>query len=339
MNVRGPRLRRLLPMLVNKSQNLGDVFERMKNTAFGGRDLGIAWSVLERIASDPSYCTVLTVSGAMSVAKMGPLFAQWMEHGIVKCVITTGAVVTHSLVEETGGHHYRVPAETTDSDLRDLGMNRVYDSIESDENLDRLASRVLTILRRRSVQSEKGSADLVKMISEGLKLSKRGLVGAALKNAVPVFVPALTDSELGLWLFEAWSKNQENGVVRDYSPMVDLRQYATFLLGADKLAIISVGGGVPRNWAQQMIPFLESGRLPLPRKRRRSLRFSAGIRVCPDSPALGHLSGSSYSEAVSWGKVDPELRHFAEVRCDATIVFPILTKALIDYVPKKEMKD
>jgi deoxyhypusine synthase len=320
-------------MQVTKSQNLGDVFERMKSTAFGGRDLGIAWSVLERIASDPSYCTVLTISGAMSVAKMGPLFAQWIEHGIVKCVITTGAVVTHSLVEETGGHHYRVPEEITDSGLRDLGLNRVYDSIESDDNLDRVAARVLNILRRRSDQSEKGSSDLVKTISEGLKLSKEGLVGAAVKNAVPLFVPALTDSELGLWLFEAWSGN---GVVRTYSPMVDLRQYATFLLRADKLAIISVGGGVPRNWAQQMIPFLESGRSPLFPKRRRSLRFSAGIRVCPDSPALGHLSGSSYSEAVSWGKVDPKLRFFAEVRCDATIVFPILTKALIDFLPNKK---
>jgi deoxyhypusine synthase len=87
---------------------------------------------------------------------------------------------------------------------------------------------------------EKGSSDLVKTISEGLKLSKKGLVGAAVKNAVPVFVPALTDSEVGLWLFEAWAGN---GVVRSYSPMVDLRQYATLLLGADKLAIISVGGG------------------------------------------------------------------------------------------------
>jgi deoxyhypusine synthase len=323
-------------MHVCKSQNLGDVLESMKSTAFGGRELGVAWSVLERIASDPSYCTILTVSGAMSVAKMGPLFAQWIEHGIAKCVITTGAVVTHSLVEETGGHHYRVPNETTDLRLRDLGLNRVYDSLESDENLDRVAARVRTILRRPPHHSEKGSSDLIKAISEGLRLSPKGLVGAAVKNSVPIFVPALTDSELGLWIFEAWMRNQGNGVARDYSPMIDLRQYSSLLLEADKLAIVSVGGGVPRNWAQQMIPFLESGwLLPSPRKRRRILRFSAGIRICPDPPAFGHLSGSSYSEAVSWGKVIPELRHFAEVRCDATIAFPILTKALIDFLPNK----
>jgi deoxyhypusine synthase len=335
MNMRGPRLRRLLPMRVDKAQSLGDLLDCMKSTAFGGRELGAAWSVLERIASDPSYFTVLTISGAMTVAKMGPLFAQWIEHGIVNCVITTGAVITHSLVEETGGHHFRMPPETKDSKLRELGLNRVYDSIESDKNLDRVAARVLTILRRLPPHTVEGSSDLVRAVSEGLNLSPSGLVGAAVKNSVPIFVPALTDSELGLWIFETWAGTHGNNIQLDYSPMVDLLQYSSLLLKVNKLAIVSVGGGVPRNWAQQMIPFLECGRLPLSLRKRRRTRFSAGIRICPDSPAFGHLSGSSYSEAVSWGKVDQKLSHFAEVHCDATIAFPILTKALIDFLPSK----
>ena len=100
---------------------------------------------------------------------------------------------------------------------------------------------------------------------------------------------------------------------------------------AKQLGILTVGGGVPRNWAQQVAPYYDitnarlGTNLPLP-------RFRYGVRICPEPVHWGGLSGCTYSEGVSWGKFVPESDggRFAEVPCDATIALPLLVKALFE---------
>ena len=116
----------------------------------------------------------------------------------------------------------------------------------------------------------------------------------------------------------------------NFNPFLDLGSYASRIVAARKLGIFTVGGGVPRNWAQQVAPFLEllQGRLgyEVP-----ELRYHYGVRLCPEPAHWGGLSGSTYQEGVSWGKFyHPEDGgRFAEVLCDATIAWPVLLKAVI----------
>lgn len=89
---------------------------------------------------------------------------------------------------------------------------------------------------------------------------------------------------------------------------------------------------MPRNWAQQMLPFLgsETGNrgVQLP-------EVVAAVRICPDPAFLGHLSGSTYSEGISWGKFDSQNKeNLVEVHCDATIAFPFLARAMLEYLDK-----
>ena len=110
-----------------------------------------------------------------------------------------------------------------------------------------------------------------------------------------------------------------------FNPFLDLGAYAQKALATPKLGIFTVGGGVPRNWAQQVAPYLDLLQtrlnLDLP-----EVRFHYGVRLCPEPAHWGGLSGCTFKEGVSWGKfVSPEDGgRYAEVLCDATIAWPLL---------------
>jgi deoxyhypusine synthase len=121
-----------------------------------------------------------------------------------------------------------------------------------------------------------------------------------------------------------------------FNPFLDLSAYAQQALQAKKLGIFTIGGGVPRNWAQQVAPYLEllgtRLQIELP-----EVRFRYGVRLCPEPAHWGGLSGCTYKEGVSWGKfVAPEDGgRFAEVLCDATIAWPILLKGVSQRLKKQ----
>jgi deoxyhypusine synthase len=97
------------------------------------------------------------------------------------------------------------------------------------------------------------------------------------------------------------------------------------------LGIFTIGGGVPRNWAQQVAPYYEIANYRLGTEWKEP-RFKYGVRICPEPVHWGGLSGCTYSEGVSWGKfVSPQDGGlFAEVYADATVVLPLLMKAVFD---------
>jgi deoxyhypusine synthase len=161
---------------------------------------------------------------------------------------------------------------------------------------------------------------------------ERGILPTARKLGIPVYVPAFTDSELGLD-FEVTNRRRElSGKKRlAYDPFQDLRHYTDLCRTKKKLGIFTIGGGVPRNWAQQVGPFWEilDKRIP---GTGALIRFSYGVRICPEPDHWGGLSGCSYSEGVSWGKFVPpeEGGLWAEVPADATIAWPLVVGAVLE---------
>jgi len=121
-----------------------------------------------------------------------------------------------------------------------------------------------------------------------------------------------------------------------FDPFEDLEHFAATLLSQKRLGIFTIGGGVPRNWSQQFGPFIElrhrRGGEDLPLKR-----YHYGLRICPEPVYWGGLSGSPYSEAVSWGKFVPpaEGGKFGEVFVDATVGLPLIVAAVLERLKKK----
>ena len=167
-------------------------------------------------------------------------------------------------------------------------------------------------------------------------VEERGILKSAYEKGVPVYVPAFTDSELGLDFALSNRMRLRDGLpTLRFDPFLDLEHFADTLLKQKRLGIFTIGGGVPRNWAQQFGPFVEL-------RRRRAgeniplKRYQYGVRICPEPVYWGGLSGSPYSEAVSWGKFVPrsEGGRFGEVFVDATIGLPLLVAAVLERLDK-----
>ena len=149
---------------------------------------------------------------------------------------------------------------------------------------------------------------------------------------VPVYVPAFTDSELGLDVALHIQRAHRAGrpPVR-YDGFADLEHFKERILAAPRCGIFTIGGGVPRNWAQQVGPYLDitKKRLGIDVPQR---RFSYGVRICPEPAHWGGLSGCTYTEGVSWGKFVPpaEGGRYAEVFADATVAWPLVILAVAE---------
>ena len=120
-----------------------------------------------------------------------------------------------------------------------------------------------------------------------------------------------------------------------FDPFLDLGHFARLVSQSPRMGIVTIGGGVPRNWAQQAPPFLDIVNVRIGQDVPMT-RYRYGLRICPEPVHWGGLSGCTYSEGVSWGKFVPkeEGGRYAEVYADATIAWPILTKAVAQRLDK-----
>ena len=306
----------------------------MSQTAFGGRRLGEAADVLEAMVRDDSCYRVITISGAMTVAKQGLLLCEMIERGWVHAVVSTGALMTHGLAEAAGMLHFKHESSMRDEDLYERGYNRVYDTIELEKNLDDVERILQDSLADVSMDTVLSSRLVNELL--GRELSKRGVPRAILRSAlehkVPVFVPAFTDSELGLDLaIHNHLRAAQGRPVLRFDPFLDLDDFAERIMQQETVGIFTIGGGVPRNWAQQVGPYLDilRSRLGIAEEVR---RYKYAVRICPEPEHWGGLSGCSYTEGVSWGKFVPEKEggRFAEVFSDATIAWPLIFRAVLE---------
>ena len=126
----------LEPLDIAQSDSVDSLVRAMANTAFGGRRLGEAADVLEAMVRDKDCFRVVTITGAMTIAKQGLILCEMIERGWVQALVTTGALMTHGLVEGAGMQHFKHRPTMNDESLYKRGYNRVYDTIELEKNLD-----------------------------------------------------------------------------------------------------------------------------------------------------------------------------------------------------------
>ena len=326
----------IYPLDLSRIKTIDDLVRAMSQTAFTARQIGDAADVLEAMARDKECFAVMTLSGALTVGKMGLVFCDLVESGVIKAIVSTGALMAHGLVEATGRSHFRYNEKMDDRELFVAGYNRVYDSLEPEVNLDHVEEVMQQILERWGANDIVCSWKINRRIGEYLvRHSKgRGILKSCYQHNVPVFVPAFTDSELGIdfALHQRLRKKAGQQLLR-FDPYEDFEHYAATMLATKRMGIFTVGGGVPRNWAQQFGVYAEllarRGYEKLPLKR-----YNYGVRICPEPVNWGGLSGSTYTEAVSWGKFVPleEGGRFAEVLDDATVALPLIVGAVLQRI-------
>jgi deoxyhypusine synthase len=331
------KLRPIYPLDLAKCRTIDDLVRAMGDTAYTGRQVGDAADVLEAMARDKDCFVVMTLSGALTVGKMGLIFCDLIESGVVKAIVSTGALMAHGLVEATGRSHFRYdPSKMDDQQLFQAGYNRVYDSLEPEINLDYVEEVVDAIFDKWDASEVVCSWKVHRRIGEYLrkKASGRGILKSAFEHKVPVFVPAFSDSELGIdFALHKLARQRDKRPLLRFDPFEDFEKFADTMLATKKMGLFTVGGGVPRNWSQQFGVYGEllarRGYKDIPLKR-----YAYGVRICPEPAHWGGLSGSTYTEAVSWGKFVPaeEGGRLAEVFDDATVALPLIVGAVLQRI-------
>lgn len=347
-------LESLKPLDINKVKKFSDLTDSMAQTAFGGRIVGEAVDTLTQMSRDKDTFVVMTVSGAMTVAKMGLLICEMIDRGMVHALVVTGALMAHGLAEAAGMTHFKVPSNMSDEQMYLAGYDRVYDTVELEQNLDDTEELIFEVLSQIDENQVLCSRTINEAIGKYLLKSNKfkGVLKSAYQKGVPVYVPAFTDSELGLdlGLFNRLMLKQGKKI-RKYDPFLDLEHYTQLIWRQKKLGIFTIGGGVPRNWAQQVGPYIDlinqrgfnrkgSLREEPSGKDFKPIMFNYGLRICPEPVHWGGLSGCTYSEGVSWGKFVPQKLggKFSEVPSDATIAWPLILKATLEKLGKKPLK-
>jgi deoxyhypusine synthase len=295
-------------------------------------------AALQAMMRDKSCLRFLTISGAMTVGKMDLVICDMIDFGWIHVISSTGALMAHGLVSSIGLKHYKYNPAFNDTWLARRKLNRVTDTIEPETNLDAVEEVIGNVIDQLDGSRPISPTVLNKLIGKYLAEkypNERGVLKSAYLRGVPLFVPAFVDSELGN---DVYIHNLKRKRRKKKPLLIDLERDSTELIKlvteAKRFGIFTIGGGVPRNNVQNVAPLIDivNERLGATFPKR---RFSYGIRICPDRPYFGHLSGCTYSENESWRKAAKD-GIYAEIQADATQVWPFLVKYLMETLEVQE---
>jgi len=307
----------------------------LSGCSFQGRALSFALDVWEAMCRDKDCVRVISLAGAMVPAGMALVVIRLMEKGLLDAIICTGATLSHdlcNLVDQEEQAHYIGHEHEDDEVLRAEEINRIYDTYLPETAFRSAEQAVAEMLPTLTYDAGAGgvlSITTARFMEQlGARLKGTGILTVAARRGVPIFVPAISDSELGLNVLAANAR----GVLGEgrrvvFDTLGDVEDFSQMIVkGPRRAGLVTVGGGVPRNWAQQVYPYLNMKAVS---KADVADGYHYGVRITTDRPEFGGLSGCTISESKSWGKYENDAVE-ASVVCDATIAFPLLTSALFD---------
>ncbi|HOZ43093.1 MAG TPA: deoxyhypusine synthase [Methanoculleus sp.] len=294
---------------VRPGMTVGELVDELGRAgAYNGGSLWQAVNIYERMLRDEEALKFFGLSGAMVPGGMGGIVADLIRRRHIDILVSTGANLTHDIIEAIGCHHYHGVADVSDAELCEEGINRIYDIFLPNEAFIRFEEFMQDVYSSLPEGSAVSIAELLNRIGKRLDT---GILAEAAKAGVPVYCPAIQDSMIGLqyWLF-----SQTHKVT--VSAFGDMPALLDRCFEAERAGAILVGGGVPKNYILQSKLMTESG-------------FDYAVQLTGDRPDLGGLSGATLDEARSWGKLTGEATAVT-VYGDATISLPLLVAATLE---------
>ena len=300
-------------------QTILDLVRGFQYTSFQSRNVFKCYEVFRKMLDDPGCIIFLGLSGAMIPGGMRKVIRDMIEMKLIDVLVSTGANIFHDIFENFGYRHFVGSEEGDDDALRKHRIVRVYDALMDDHEINqviRLLSKVPEELEERVVSSRR----YLEVLGNRLK-GEGSILRAASHCGVPVFVPALSDSSIGIGLtfLHARKKAPSEGLVIDQ--IRDSYEIAQLKRMASVTGAVYIGGGVPKNYIQQLGPVNE-----LLFQEESGHRYA--FQVTTDDPKWGGLSGCTFDEAKSWGKIEKSST-YAALYMDATVALPLLVGAIL----------
>ena len=288
----------------------------MSKMSYSARDLARASEIYDRMLADKDCAVILCLAGSLFSAGLKRVVYDLVRHNMADVIVSTGAnVVDQDFFESLGFRHYRGTKWVDDCAMRDMRLDRIYDTFIDEDELGECDGALARIAGAMAPKPYSSREFIIEMGRYLVKHNKApdSITLECFKKGVPIFVPAFSDCSAGMGLLHHQWHNPESHVTIDSAR--DFRELCRIKLALKNTGLLMIGGGVPKNFAQDAPVGLEMiGFEPVMHK------YAVQITVADERD--GSLSGSTLREARSWGKID--ISEEQMVFCEATIAFPIL---------------
>ena len=319
-------LQRTIEHIDIKQHDVVQLVDAMQTMAFSSRDLYRASSIYERMLRDEECAVILCLAGSLISSGLKQVFVDLIRNNMVDAIVSTGAnIVDQDFFESLGFRHYIADelykAGTEDGTLRELMIDRIYDTLIDEEELrlcDDTTKQIVDSLDPRPYSSREIIAAMGAWLqSKGRVPSQGGVDGivlAAYEKDVPIFCPAFSDCSAGFGLVAHQHERQGRPMVSIDSAK-DFYELTKLKIENPTTGLLMIGGGVPKNFAQDIVVAADVLGVD-------ASMHKYAVQVTVADVRDGALSSSTLKEASSWGKVDTVYEQM--VFCEATLAVPLI---------------
>jgi deoxyhypusine synthase len=310
-----------------KQHNVVALVDAMDHMAYTSRDLARAASIYERMLRDTDCGVILCLAGSLISAGLKQVFIDLIRNNMVDAIVSTGAnIVDQDFFEALGFKHWIADelykSGTEDATLRELMIDRIYDTLIDEEELrhcDETTEKIANAIPPRPYSSREFIREMGAYLErEGKTPAKGGvdsIVLAAYEKDIPIFCPAFSDCSAGFGLVAHQHARQDKPKVSIDSAK-DFYELTQLKIANPTTGLLMIGGGVPKNFAQDIVVAADILGTEAPMHKY-------AIQITVADVRDGALSSSTLKEASSWGKVDTTFEQM--VYSEATLALPLIT--------------
>ncbi len=302
-------------LALTSKTRVADLVEAMAGMSIQARGIGECAQVLKGMYTDAKRPTVLLgLAGPLIAAGLRKVIRDLIAAGGVDVVVSTGAILYQDLYQAKGHQHFKGTPEADDAVLRDLHLDRIYDTYVDEEKFwdtDRWIGLVADELPPGNYSSRQFLDHLADHVDD-----EESILRTCRRMGVPMFAPAINDSSIGIGLTEHRARmvsQNRQGIAID--SIQDNHELVQIVVQSRASAAIYVAGGVPKNYINDSVVMgyiygMERG-------------HDYAIQVTTAVTADGGLSSSTLSEARSWGKIKRKAR-YAMAWVEPSVSLPLL---------------
>jgi deoxyhypusine synthase len=318
MAIKKDFLRETIKHIDIKQHNVVSLVDSMEHMAFSARELNRAARIYDMMLKDKECGIILTLAGSLFSAGLKKVVYDMIMNNMVDAIVSTGAImIDQDFFEALGFKHYLGTPFSNDNELRDLAIDRIYDTFIDEDELricDETCKKICDSLEPRPYSSREFIWEMGKYleINGGPKVED-SVIYAAYKKNVPIFVPAFSDCSAGFGFIVHQTENPARHVSIDSAK--DFLELTKIKLNCKETGIFMIGGGVPKNFTQDIVVAADilDGKAEM---------HKYAIQITVADQRDGALSGSTLKEASSWGKVETTFEQM--VYSEATIGMPLI---------------
>lgn len=294
------------------------IIDQMQHMAFQARNLYRACDIYNKMLAEKDCSVILCLAGSLISAGLKKVIIDMIQHNMVDAIVSTGAnMVDQDFFEGLGFKHYVGTQFVDDAILRNLRIDRIYDTYIDEDDLricDNTVAEITNSLERRPYSSREFMIEMGRYLDEKAHVKPTdSIVLSAYKKDIPIFIPAFSDCSAGFGLVLHQHNNKQNHVSIDSAK--DFLELTQVKIASKETGIVMIGGGVPKNFTQDIVVSAEVLGFDVPMHK-----YAIQLTVADERD--GALSGSTLKEASSWGKVDTTYEQM--VFGEATITFPLV---------------